>query len=59
MEPDIPLKTSKDVDGIRSSCRIAAEILRSVSAHLERGISARELDRIAAALMRQFGVQPG
>jgi len=59
MEPDIPLKTSKDVDGIRNSCRIAAEILRSVAAHVKGGISARELDRIAAALMRQFGVQPG
>jgi methionyl aminopeptidase len=59
MEPDIPLKTSKEVEGIRSSCRIAAEILRSVAAHIDRGISARELDRIAAALMRQFGVQAG
>jgi methionyl aminopeptidase len=59
MEPDIPLKTSKEVAGIRNSCRIAAEILRSVAAHLKGGISTRELDRIAAALMRQFGVQPG
>jgi methionyl aminopeptidase len=59
MNPDIPLKTSEEVDGIRKSCRIAAEILRSVGAHVERGISARELDRIAAALMRQFGVQAG
>ena len=59
MEPDIPLKTSREVAGIRSSCRIAADILRSVAAHIKGGISARELDRIAAALMRQFGVQPG
>jgi methionyl aminopeptidase len=59
MEPDIPLKTSAEVDNIRNSCRIAAEILRSVSAHVQGGISARELDRIAAALMRQFGVQAG
>jgi methionyl aminopeptidase len=59
MEPDIPLKTSKEVDRIRNSCRIASEILRSVAAHVQGGISARELDRIAAALMRQFGVQPG
>jgi methionyl aminopeptidase len=59
MEPNIPLKTSNEVNGIRASCRIAAEILRSVGAHIEAGISARELDRIAAALMRQFGVQAG
>jgi len=59
MNPDIPLKTSREVGGIRNSCRIAAEILRSVAAHVERGVSARELDRIAAALMRQFGVRAG
>ena len=59
MEPDILLKTSQDVDGIRNSCRIAAEILNSVAAHVKGGISARKLDRIAAALMRQFGAQPG
>lgn len=59
MEQDIPLKTSQEVEGIRSSCRIAAEILRSVAAHVKGGMSARELDRIAAALMRQFGAQPG
>jgi methionyl aminopeptidase len=59
MEPNIPLKTSNEVNGIRASCRIAAEILRSVGAHIEAGISARELDRIAAALMRQYGVQAG
>jgi len=59
MDPDIPLKISREVDGIRNSCRIAAEILRSVGAHVGRGISARELDRIAAALMRQFGVRAG
>jgi methionyl aminopeptidase len=59
MEPNIPLKTATDVVGIRRSCRIAAEILRSVAAHVDRGMSARELDRIAAALMRQFGVLAG
>jgi methionyl aminopeptidase len=59
MNPDIPLKTSGEVGSIRNSCRIAAQILRSVAAHIEGGISARELDRIAAALMRQFGVQAG
>jgi methionyl aminopeptidase len=59
MDPDIILKTSKDVAGIRNSCRIAAEILRSVSTHVRPGISTQELDRIAAALMRQFGVKAG
>jgi methionyl aminopeptidase len=59
MNPDIPLKTSDEVVGIRSSCRIAAQILRSVATHVKSGISSRELDRIAAALMRQFGVEVG
>jgi methionyl aminopeptidase len=59
MEPDIPLKTSGEVEGIRNSCRIAAEVLRSVSAHLAAGISTLELDRIAAALLRQYGAAAG
>jgi methionyl aminopeptidase len=59
MDPDIPLKTSDDVEGIRKSCRIASQVLGSVGAHVARGISARELNRIAAALMRQFGVEAG
>jgi methionyl aminopeptidase len=59
MDPDIPLKTSGDVERIRKSCRIAAQILRSVGAHVARGVSARALNRIAAALMRQFGVEAG
>jgi len=56
---DIPLKTSEEVDGIRKSCRIAARILQEVSAHVEKGISTLELDKIAAALMRQYDALPG
>ncbi|UCF98944.1 MAG: type I methionyl aminopeptidase [Spirochaetaceae bacterium] len=59
MDPDIPLKTAREVEGIRGSCRIAAEILRSVAAHIEAGVSTQELDRIAAALMRQYSVTAG
>lgn len=59
MIPDIPLKTSDDVDAVRRSCRIAAQILESTARHIREGISSLELDRIAAALMRQFGVSPG
>lgn len=59
MKPDIPLRTAEEVAGIWNSCRIAAEILRSVSAHIEPDITTLEMDRIAAALMRQYGVQPG
>ena len=59
MKPDIPLRTAEEVAAIWNSCRIAAEILRSVSAHIEPGITTLEMDRIAAALMRQYGVQPG
>lgn len=59
MELDIPLKTSGEVDGIRKSCRIAARILQAVAAHVEKGISTLELDRIAAALMRQYDALPG
>jgi methionyl aminopeptidase len=59
VESDIPLKTSDEVEHIRRSCQIAAEILHSVAGHIEASISTQELDRIAAALMRQYGVQSG
>jgi methionyl aminopeptidase len=59
VNPDIPLKTSDEVLAIRRSCKIAAEILRSVSSHIKQGISTLELDKIAAALMEKSGVQAG
>jgi methionyl aminopeptidase len=59
MDPDIPLKTSDEVESIRHSCRLAAAILEAVGARVREGVSTRELDRIAAELMDRLGVVPG
>ena len=59
MNPDIPLKISEEVDAIRKSCQIASRILHAVAAHVEKGISTLELDKIASALMRQYDALPG
>lgn len=59
VNPDIPLKTSEEVDGIRKSCQIACRILQAVAAQVETGISTLELDGIAADLMRHYDALPG
>jgi methionyl aminopeptidase len=58
LQPDIPLKTSADVAMIRRSCRLAAEVLRTLAAALEPGVSTLELDRLAAHRIRSSGARP-
>jgi methionyl aminopeptidase len=43
----IYIKTKKEIDLIRESCRIVAETLQLLKAHVKPGISTLELDKIA------------
>ncbi len=43
----IYIKTKKEIDYIRESCRIVAETLQLVKKHVKPGVSTIELDRIA------------
>ena len=43
----ILIKTKKEIDYIRESCRIVAEVLQLVKSHVKPGISTKELDTIA------------
>jgi methionyl aminopeptidase len=43
----IYIKTKKEIDFIRESCRIVAETLQLLKAHVKPGISTLELDKIA------------
>jgi len=58
MRPGIVLKTSADVAGIRESCRLAVQVLAEVRAAVAPGVSTAELDRLAAAIIRQAGGEP-
>jgi len=43
----IPIKTKKEIDFIRESCKIVAETLQLVKANIKIGITTAELDKIA------------
>jgi len=47
----IYIKTLKEIDYIRESCRLVAETLKLLKSHVKVGISTRELDQIAEDYM--------
>jgi methionyl aminopeptidase len=58
MRPRVVLKTSAEVSGIRESCRLAVRVLGEVRGALAAGMSTAELDRLAAARIREAGGEP-
>jgi len=53
----IPIKTAKEVEKMRKSCRTASEILDAVSELIRPGVSTKEIDTAAAELMEEAGVK--
>ncbi len=54
----IYIKTQKEIDFIRESCRIVAETLRMVKTNVKIGITTIELDRIAEDYIRSNSAVP-
>jgi methionyl aminopeptidase len=54
----IYLKTAQEIDAIRQSCRIVAEVLALVGSQVKPGVSTIELDRIAEEYIRSRGATP-
>jgi methionyl aminopeptidase len=54
----IYLKTAQELDTIRESCRIVAEVLAIVGSNVQPGISTMELDRMAEEYIRSRGAKP-
>jgi len=54
----IYIKTQKEIDFIRESCRIVAETLRLVKSNVKAGITTIELDRIAEDYIRSNDAIP-
>lgn len=54
----IYIKTQKEIDFIRDSCRIVAETLRLVSSNVKPGVTTFELDRIAEDYIRSNDAIP-
>ena len=54
----IYIKTQKEIDFIRASCRIVAETLRLVKSNVKAGMTTIELDRIAEDYIRSNSAVP-
>ncbi|PZR72244.1 MAG: type I methionyl aminopeptidase [Chthoniobacterales bacterium] len=52
----IPIKSPREIDKMRQSCRTASEILDRVSELIRPGISTKEVDQAAADFMQEAGV---
>ncbi len=53
----IPIKSNREIEKMRQSCRTASEILERVSELVRPGISTKEIDEAAADLMHDAGVR--
>lgn len=51
----IPIKNEREIEKMRTSCRVASEILDRVSSLIRPGISTSEADQAAADLMAEAG----
>lgn len=54
----ILIKSKKDIDGIRESCKIVAETLQLVKSYVRPGITTLELDKIAEDYIRSNNAVP-
>jgi methionyl aminopeptidase len=53
----IPIKTEREVEKMRQSCRAASEVLDKVSALVRPGITTGEIDQAAADYISELGCQ--
>jgi len=54
----IPLKSDKDLQGLRASGKILARIMQKLREAVKAGVSTAELDQLARELMDQDGASP-
>jgi methionyl aminopeptidase len=51
----IPIKSPAEIERMRDACRIAANVLEAMKAHVREGVSTYELDQLARSLMMEEG----
>lgn len=54
----VPIKSTREVEFIRESCRIVAEVLALIGVRVKPGVSARELDEFAEEYIHSKGATP-
>jgi len=53
----ISIKSAEDLQGMRTACRLASEVLDYIAPHIRVGISTAEIDRLGAECMAQQGTR--
>src|SRR5437588_8329487 len=53
----IPIKSAKEAEKMRQSCRVASDILERVIELIRPGITTKEVDEAAAEMMTEAGVK--
>ena len=54
----VPIKSSREIELMKESCRIVAEVLALIASHVKPGVFTSELDRIAEEYIRSNGAEP-
>ena len=54
----VRIKTKREIELIRESCRIVADVLKLVAAKIQPGVTTLELDRFAEEYIRSLGAIP-
>ncbi|RPI02110.1 MAG: M24 family metallopeptidase, partial [Ignavibacteriae bacterium] len=54
----ISLKSAEEIEFIRESSRIVADVLKLVGAQIKPGVTTLELDRAAEEYIRSMGAEP-
>ncbi len=55
---EIIIKTPTQVDGIRKSCKLAAQTLEFLESHIQPGVSTNQLNMLADEFIRRHGAIP-
>ncbi len=54
----VPIKTKREIELMRESCRIVSEVLAFIGSRIKPGVFTSELDRIAEEYIRSNGANP-
>jgi len=54
----IPLKSAAELEGMRTSCRMTAEVLQQVADAVQAGETTGELDALTRRLIEKMGAKP-
>ena len=51
----IKLKNEKQIDGIRKSCKLLAQMFEEIIPHIKAGMSTKDIDNLAVNFIKKYG----